>query len=117
MPIQVRLKLAQAFIVVLILGFAAGCGGGAPLTVTLSPSAATLSVNASDAIDASTTPALSKHTGSITWSIQEYQSSSSGLASQRRTIPRQMCPQMRVSRSRYGLLHNSQEPTNGQWSS
>ena len=54
------------------------CGGSSnpkPLVITITPSPATIAVNASVRMSFDTNPELPPYTRSVTWAIQEYQSS------------------------------------------
>jgi len=55
-----------------LTGCGSSTGGPGRLTIQLSPSAPTLTVNSSVRIDAQTTPDLPKYNGSLTWGIQGY---------------------------------------------
>ena len=67
------------FAVFLVCSLMLSCGGGSskpkPLTITISPSSAALGVNDSVAMSVETSPELPKYAGHVTWSIDEYQSS------------------------------------------
>jgi hypothetical protein len=78
MQLVLRAKYLPGFAIVLVCSLMLSCGGSSqpkPLTVTISPSPATLGVNASLRMSLQTNPELPPYTHSITWSIQEYQDS------------------------------------------
>ena len=75
---QVRWSEFPFAFAILLLCSLVSCGGSStpkPLSVTLSPSSTNLGVNASVGISSQTNPPLEKYTGSMIWSIEEYQSS------------------------------------------
>jgi hypothetical protein len=92
-PSALSTFMKQVFVPValsLLLFTVTGCGsssGPRRLSIQLSPSAPTLAVNSSVAIDAETTPGLPKYFGSLTWSIQGYGFKCTEVVSDPKTAP------------------------------
>lgn len=78
MPRVAWAKYLAAFATLLLCSLLWSCGGSSPpkpLVVTITPSSAALTINASVHITFGTDPELPPYSRAITWAIQEYQSS------------------------------------------
>ncbi len=78
MSFQIKTTVVVCFVIALV-AVCTHCGGSnsvntPALSIQLTPSEPTLAVNSSIFISAKTTPALPQYYGTLTWSIQGYQS-------------------------------------------